>query len=56
MGKLVGLETFDCFYDVAAGREAPPYSFMTILASSNDVIRMFMIRFEAWLQPGDESP
>ena len=49
-GKLVGLEAFDRFYDVAAGREAPPYSFLTILASSNDVNRMFLLRFEAWLQ------
>ena len=49
-GKLVGLPEFDRMYDIAI-REAPPFSFLTIHASSNDPRRTFMIRFEAWLEP-----
>jgi hypothetical protein len=49
-GKLVGLKEFDRIYDIAI-REAPPYSFLTIHASSNNPARTFMLRFEAWLEP-----
>ena len=49
-GKLVGLSEFDRIYDIAI-REAPPYSFLTIHASSNNPRRTFMLRFEAWLEP-----
>ncbi len=53
-GKIAGSEeAFDRLYDIAAGRDADPWSFLTILASSNDPNRMFMLRFEAWLVPED---
>ena len=49
----MGLQTFDRFYDAAAGRDAQPYSFLTILAFSVDVNHMFLLQFEAWLQPAN---
>ncbi len=53
-GKIAGSErAFDQIYDVAAGKLADPYSFLTILAASNNPERMFMLRFEAWLVPED---
>ncbi len=54
-GNIAGSEhAFDQIYDVAAGKLADPYSFLTILAASNDPRHMFMLRFEAWLVPEDD--
>ena len=51
---LIGLDEFREIYKLAVGKGAPKYSFLTILAASNDPRRMFMLRFEAWLIPEDE--
>ena len=50
-GKIAGSdESFDKIYETAV---KDPYSFLTIIAASNDPRRMFMLRFEAWLVPED---
>ncbi len=48
---LVGKETFDEMYDLAAGKRAPPYSFLVINAHESDVDAMFMARWDTRLIP-----
>ena len=49
-GELVGLESFDQAYAVAAGKDSPPYSFLTIFPNSHNPNRMLMARFDQWLE------
>ncbi len=43
---LVGKEEFDAIYQLAVGKGAPPYSFLTILPHEQDETRMFLARFD----------
>ena len=52
-GQLLGLDAFDAAYELAAGKESPPYSFLTIYPNANDPNRMLMARFDQWLEVDD---
>ena len=43
---LVGKEEFDQIYQIAVGKGAPPYSFLTILPHEQDERKMFLARFD----------
>ncbi len=43
---LVGKEEFDEIYQIAVGKGAPAYSFLTILPHEQDDDRMFLARFD----------
>ena len=43
---LVGKEEFDAIYQMAVGKGAPPYSFLTILPHEQDEKKMFLARFD----------
>ncbi len=43
---LVGKEEFDQIYQMAVGKGAPPYSFLTILPHEQDENKMFLARFD----------
>ena len=43
---LVGKDEFDEIYQIAVGKAAPPYSFLTILPHEQDENRMFLARFD----------
>ena len=43
---LVGKDEFDEIYQIAVGKGAPPYSFLTILPHSQNESEMFMARFD----------
>ena len=47
----MGLEAFDAAYELAAGKDSPAYSFLTIYPNSHDPKRMLMARFDQWLEP-----
>jgi len=50
-GELIGLESFDAAYELAAGKDSPAYSFMTIFPNSHDPKRTLMARFDQCLEP-----
>ena len=52
---LVGKEEFDQIYNMAVGKGAPPYSFLTILPHEQDEKRMFLARFDQRLVVDSES-
>ena len=43
---LVGKEEFDQIYQMAVGKGAPHYSFLTILPHEQDESKMFLARFD----------
>ena len=43
---LVGKDEFDQIYQIAVGKGAPPYSFLTILPHEQDESKMFLARFD----------
>ena len=43
---LVGKEEFDQIYQIAVGKGAPAYSFLTILPHEQDEKRMFLARMD----------
>ena len=43
---LVGKDEFDSLYQMAVGKGAPPYSFLTILPHEQDENKMFLARFD----------
>ena len=47
-------ETFQEMYDIAAGKHAPPFSFMVINAHEQDPRKMFMARWDTRLIPRSE--
>ena len=51
---LVGKEEFDAIYQLAVGKGAPPYSFLTILPHEQDERKMFLARFDQRLFVEDE--
>ena len=51
---LVGRDSFMEMYDLAAGRRAPPFSFLTIMTLSQDTSRMFYARFDEVLVVEEE--
>ena len=51
---LVGKEEFDSIYQLAVGKGAPPYSFLTILPHEQDERKMFLARFDQRLFVEDE--
>ena len=42
---------FDAIYDLAAGPNAQPFSFLTIHTNSRDPNKTFMLRLESWIVP-----
>ena len=52
---LVGKEEFDQIYQIAVGKAAPPYSFLTILPHEQDESKMFLARFDERLSVDSES-
>ena len=54
---LVGKEEFDAIYQLAVGKGAPPYSFLTILPHEQNEKKMFLARFDRRLvvESDDES-
>ena len=50
---LVGKEEFDQIYQIAVGKGAPPYSFLTILPHEQDEKRMFLARMDQRLYVED---
>ena len=50
---LVGKEEFDAIYQLAVGKGAPPYSFLTILPHEQDESKMFLARFDTRLSVSD---
>ena len=60
---LVGNDEFDALYDIAAGKQAPPYSFLTVFPNAHRADDpekpMFMARFDQALlvvDPDEEAP
>ena len=51
---LVGKEEFDEIYQIAVGKGAPPFSFLTILPHEQDERKMFLARFDQRLFVEDE--
>jgi hypothetical protein len=49
-----GREIFQEIYDVAVGKGAPPYSFLTVLPHEQDVDKMFLARFDEHLVIEDD--
>ena len=43
---LIGKDEFDEIYQMAVGKGAPPYSFLTILPHEQDESKMFLARFD----------
>ena len=43
---LVGKDEFDEIYQMAVGKGAPAYSFLTILPHEQDESKMFLARFD----------
>ena len=43
---LLGKDEFDAIYQLAVGKGAPAYSFLTILPHEQDETRMFLARFD----------
>ena len=52
---LIGKEEFMEMYDQAAGKKAPPYSFLTIMCASQDPNQMFYARFDQRLTVESDS-
>ena len=52
---LVGKDEFDDLYQMAVGKGAPPYSFLTILPHEQDESKMFLARFDERLTVDSES-
>ena len=54
-GQMAGsLRAFDTIMDTAIGPNSEPYSFLVIRTAAKDPRRAFMLRLEAWLEPGEE--
>jgi hypothetical protein len=46
-------KTFDAIYDLALGKNAPPYSFLTINVNETPG-RIFMLRFSHFIVPEED--
>ena len=52
---LVEKDEFDDLYQVAIGKGAPPYSYLTILPHEQDEKKMFLGRFDTRLSVDSDS-
>ena len=55
---LVGQREFDEIYQIAVGKGAPGYSFLTILPHEQDERKMFLARFDQrlFVEDSEEEP
>ena len=44
---------FDAIYDLAVGKNAPPFSFLVVSVNSRDPARTFMLRMDSYVVPED---